>query len=93
MSNRALPDLVARIRVDSSGVDSAMTSLIGSFGRTQFALAALGASIGLVILAGKSMMDIARGSLEVHRDEPLVHRQRSGCDQRIRRPNSRGRLW
>jgi hypothetical protein len=60
MSNRALPDLVARIRVDSSGVDSAMTSLIGSFGRTQFALAALGASIGLVILAGKSMMDIAR---------------------------------
>ena len=59
MASRALPDLVARIRVDSSGVDSAITSLIGSFGRADLALAGVAAGIGLLVVGGRSMIDIA----------------------------------
>src|ERR1041384_7502027 len=56
---RALPDLVARIRVDSTGVDQAISSMIGGFGRANLAITALSASIGLVIVAGKSMAEVA----------------------------------
>jgi len=59
MASRALPDLIARIRVDSSGVDSAMTNLIGSFGRANLALAGVAAGLGVLILGGKSMIDIS----------------------------------
>jgi len=59
MAARALPDLVARIRVDSSGVDTAMTNLVGSFGRANLALAGVAAGIGILILGTKSMIDIS----------------------------------
>jgi len=58
MPARALPDLIARIRVDSTGVDSAMTNLVGSFGRASLALAGVAAGIGLLVMGGKSMIDI-----------------------------------
>lgn len=60
MAARALPDLIARIRVDSTGVDSAMTNMIGSFGRAHLALAGLGAAIGLLVVGGKSMIETFR---------------------------------
>src|SRR5437868_11532060 len=56
---RALPDLVSRIRVDSSGVDAAMMSLVQSFGKANLALAGVAAGIGILIVGGKSMIDIA----------------------------------
>jgi hypothetical protein len=56
---RALPDLVSRIRVDSSGVDAAMMSLIHSFGKADLALAGVAAGIGLLVVGGKSMIDIS----------------------------------
>lgn len=59
MASRALPDLIARIRVDSTGVDGAMQNLIGSFGRANLALAGLAAGIGILVVGGKSMIDIA----------------------------------
>jgi len=59
MASRALPDLIARIRVDSTGVDGAMTNLVGSFGRANLALAGVAAGIGLLIVGGKSMIDIS----------------------------------
>src|SRR5882672_860977 len=59
MASRALPDLIARIRVDSTGVDGAITNLVGSFGRANLALAGVAAGIGLLIVGGKSMIDIS----------------------------------
>jgi len=56
---RALPDLISRIKVDSSGVDSAMTNLVSSFGKANLALAGVAAGIGLLIVGGKSMIDIS----------------------------------
>lgn len=60
MASRALPDLVARIRLDSSGVDSSMTSLVSSFSKANLAL--LGAAGGLSVIVGvtKSIVDITR---------------------------------
>jgi hypothetical protein len=60
MAARALPDLIARIRVDSSGVDKSMANMVSSFGRANIAVAGLGAAIGLLIVGGKSMIDNTR---------------------------------
>jgi hypothetical protein len=56
--SRALPDLVSRIRVDSSGVDAAIMSLVHSFGKADIALAGVAAGIGLLVVGGKSIVDI-----------------------------------
>ena len=45
---RALPDLVARVRLDSTGVDSALENLVGSFGKANLALAGVAAGLGLI---------------------------------------------
>lgn len=52
--SRALPDLISRIRVDSSGVDQALTDLTKGLGRANFAVIAAGAAVGGVI-AGVEM--------------------------------------
>jgi hypothetical protein len=57
--SRALPDLVARVRLDSSGVDSGLQNLVGSFGKANLAMAGAAAGIGLMVVAGKSMIEIA----------------------------------
>src|SRR5437879_3425936 len=59
MADRALPDLVSRIKVDSSGVDAALSNLVQSFGKTNLALAGVAAGIGLIVVGGKSMIDIS----------------------------------
>jgi hypothetical protein len=58
-ASRALPDLVARVRLDSSGVDSGLQNLVGSFGKANLAMAGAAAGIGLMVVAGKSMIEIA----------------------------------
>lgn len=60
MATRALPDLVARIRLDSTGVDSALENLVGGFGKANFELAALAAGIGLLVVGGKSAIEISQ---------------------------------
>lgn len=59
MPTRALPDLIARIRIDSTGVDAALMNLTKSFGKANLEIAAAGAAIGVAVLAGKSMVDIS----------------------------------
>jgi len=56
--SRALPDLVSRIRVDSTGVDQAVGSMISSFGRADVALAGVAAGLGIIAVGAKSMLDI-----------------------------------
>jgi hypothetical protein len=59
VASRALPDLVARIRLDSTGVDAGLQNLIGSFGKANLAMAGIAAGIGLLIVGGKSMIEIS----------------------------------
>lgn len=59
-SSRALPDLIARIKIDSSGVDAAMNDLVNSFGKAKLGMAAVagiaaGAGIAIVAAAQKSI--------------------------------------
>lgn len=59
MASRALPDLIARVRLDSTGVDSAVGNLIGTFGKANLAMAGVAAGLGLIVVGGKSFIDIS----------------------------------
>jgi hypothetical protein len=55
---RALPDLIARIRLDSSGVDESLAGLTKSFSRTNLEMGLAAAGIAGIFAIGKSFIDI-----------------------------------
>jgi hypothetical protein len=67
MAEHALPDLISNIKVNSSGVDTAMMNLVTSFGKANLALAGVGVGIGALIAGGRSMIEISEKHDEAER--------------------------
>jgi hypothetical protein len=59
MAEIHLPALVAKVRMNSDGVESAVSNLTKSFAGGDLAMAGVAAGLGLIVLGGKSMMAIA----------------------------------
>jgi hypothetical protein len=57
VADYALPDLVSRLKVDTSGVDAALNDLTKSFGSANIAVIAAGAALGIVGSFAKSAVD------------------------------------
>jgi hypothetical protein len=68
MAGHALPDLVARIKIDSTGVDSAMTSMAGSFDKAALKMAGAAAGIGLLVLGGKQAVEVTEKHQKAEND-------------------------
>jgi hypothetical protein len=60
---RALPDLIAKIRLDSSGLDQGINALVGNFSKANIAVGAaaagLSAVVGIAVEAEHKYMDLA----------------------------------
>jgi hypothetical protein len=68
MSDYALPSLVSRIKVDSTGVDQAMMSMAGSFDKAALKMAAAAAGIGLLVIGGKAAVEVTEKHQKAEND-------------------------